>query len=110
MESRKPVILTLAISTFLNTVLWILAATLFPKDVPVAILHYSALIGVDFIGSSHQIYILPLIGFLVLLGNAVLGFMIRPASARSAWVLWASTVLIQAVLITSFYILWKLNR
>ncbi len=109
MEYSKPISLTIGFSAILNAALWVMSALLFPKDVPVAILHYSALIGVDFIGASHQIYILPLIGLCILIGNLILGFMIRPTSARSAWVLWGSTILVQSVLIVSFFILWKLN-
>lgn len=100
----------LGVSAALNALLWLSAAALFPKAVPVAILHYSVLGGVDFIGASHQIYILPLIGLLVLIGNIIVGLMVRQISIRSAWVLWASTILIQTVLIISFFILWKLNR
>lgn len=100
----------LAVSAAFNALLWVAAIWVFPRNTPVAILHYSAIVGVDFIGGSRQIYVLPLIGLAVLVGNTTLGYLIRPVSWRAAWLLWGATLLVQSVLVLAFSILWQLNR
>ncbi|MEK7556795.1 MAG: hypothetical protein AAB538_02345 [Patescibacteria group bacterium] len=102
--------LIFAASATLNALLWAAALWLFPKGDPATILHYSPIVGVDFIGSGRQIYILPLSGLLVLGGNATLALLVRKASARASAILWIALLIIQIILILSFIILWRLNR
>jgi len=105
-----PVITIFSLSAALNAALWILAFIAFPQQGPAAILHYNAIVGIDFIGAGTQIYILPVLGLIVLLGNGVLGLVVGSASTRARAVLWSSILVIQCILALSFGILWQLNR
>lgn len=101
--------IVIGVSLILLIVLWILALVSFPKDTPAAILHYSVGVGIDFIGESRQIFILPAIGSVVFLFNMVLWKLIQPASAQAAWTLLGATPLIQIILLTAYMLLWNLN-
>jgi hypothetical protein len=52
-----------------------------PVDFPI-ILHYNVYFGVDVIGDWWQIYFMPLIGLLILLVNAILGYLFYQQKER----------------------------
>lgn len=110
MKNRVYSLGIVGVSVVLNLLLWILSITIFPQDSPVAILHYNAIVGVDFIGGGHQIYILPLIGVIILVGNIVVGLVVQKTSDRSRWLLLLTSVFVQIILLVSFAILWRLNH
>lgn len=98
----------------LNLLLWIIVLATFPKDSPSAILHYTAGIGVDFIGEGWQIITLPAIGILLLVVNTVLARLVEGASQSEAsklafWVLWGSVPLFECILLVTYVILLTLN-
>lgn len=97
------------ISVVINLGLWVVAWRLFSPEESAATLHYSAVVGVDFIGESHHVYLLPLAGLLVLLGNAVLGWLIRRTSTRASVIVWIAMLVVQVILALSFVTLWRLN-
>jgi hypothetical protein len=99
----------LAVSVVLNITLWTLVLWLFPKDTPVVILHYSVGVGVDFIGQSRQIMVLPLIGTVILGANSILAWAVGRASDRAAWMFLGITPIIHILLIMAFIVLWRLN-
>lgn len=107
---RKPLVLILSSSLLLNAAVWLVAIFVFPRTGPAAILHYTVPIGVDFIGESRQIYVLPLIGLVIVAGNAALGWLIHRPSLRAAWVLWAALPGIQIILLAATILLWQFNR
>lgn len=106
----RPLPLVIAVSLALNLACWATAAFVFPQAGPAAILHYTVPLGVDFIGESRQIYVLPLIGTLILASNAALGWLIRRPSLRAAWVLWAALPGVQIILLAATLLLWQFNR
>ena len=66
-----------------------------PVDFPI-ILHYNVYFGVDLIGDWWQVYLLPLIGLLILLFNAVLGYIFYQKKERlAAHLLMLSTFIVQ---------------
>lgn len=97
-------------SAALNIILWGLAFFLFPHGSPATILHYTAVIGVDFIGGSRLIYVLPLLGAVIILMNSALGFAMENSSRRAAWILKSTTLSIQCILFLALIVLWQLNR
>jgi hypothetical protein len=99
----------LGASAIINVSLWLLARFLFPQETPAAILHYSAGTGIDFIGEGDQIVVLPLIGTIVWVGNSILGFTLMRASPTSAWLLWASTLVMECTLLLAFFLLLRIN-
>jgi len=52
-----------------------------PVDFPI-ILHYNVYFGVDVIGDWWQVYLMPLIGLLILLVNAILGYLFYQQKER----------------------------
>ncbi|OGY31015.1 MAG: hypothetical protein A3C02_02190 [Candidatus Andersenbacteria bacterium RIFCSPHIGHO2_02_FULL_45_11] len=92
-----------------NLVLWIIVLATFPKDSPTAILHYTAGIGVDFIGDGWQIVTLPGIGTLLLVVNIVLARFVEKTSPLAFWILWGSVPVLECVLLATYGILLTLN-
>lgn len=107
--THRPLLLIIALSAVLNIALWLLVFFLFPAS-DAAVLHYSIGIGIDFIGSARQVYLLPAIGLIVLFGNTLLGITIKNTDIRSAWLLWSIIPPVQLVLFGSFYLIWWINQ
>lgn len=105
----RPLVYILVISAILNVVLWAMVILLFPATEE-AVLHYSIGVGIDFIGASRQIYLLPVIGLIVLFGNTFLGLAIRRTDNRSAWLLWSVIPPVHFILLISYLLLWLVNR
>ncbi|HBE90378.1 MAG TPA: hypothetical protein DDW41_04185 [Candidatus Andersenbacteria bacterium] len=106
---RQPLVLIIALSITLNVTLWLLVFLLFPTS-DAAVLHYSIGIGIDFIGSTRQIYLLPAIGLIVLFGNTLLGITIKNTDIRSAWLLWSIIPPVHLILLGSFFLIWWINQ
>ncbi len=69
-------------SLAVNIANWIaIAFFIRPVDFPI-ILHYNVYFGVDVIGDWWQVYFMPLIGLLILLINAVLGYLFYQQKER----------------------------
>lgn len=96
-------------SVILNLLLWIFVLITFPKDSPTAILHYTAGVGVDFIGEGWQIITLPSIGTLLLVVNTILARLVEKTGRAAFWVLWGTTPFIQCMLLATYAILLTLN-
>lgn len=109
-SKKSPLGIILTISILLNIALWLQASLMFSHDNPAAILHYSIDVGIDFIGQGKQIIVLPLIGFLLLIGNTVLGVGLKRADIRSAYILWSAIPVIQLILQGAFILIWQVNQ
>jgi len=83
-------------SLILNVANWIFIAFFIrPVDFPI-ILHYNVYFGVDVIGSWWQMYFMPLIGLLILLVNAFLGYLFYQKKERiAAHLLMLATFVVQ---------------
>lgn len=82
---------------FLNLINWALILVYIrPVDFPI-ILHYNVYLGVDLIGGWWQVYLLPSIGVIILLGNTLLAFWLFVQQERIA-----SYILLLAALIIQF--------
>lgn len=105
----KAIIPLLGASLFINIVLWLLVLLVFPHNNPTAILHYSIDIGIDFIGASKQIIVLPVTGLIILFGNTALGAALWRTDAKTAWIFWSVIPSIQLILLGSFILIWQAN-
>lgn len=101
--------LVLVGSALLNALLWILVLTTFPKNDPSAILHYTAGVGIDFVGSPWQIFVLPSISTAILVMNALLAFFVRKANEVAFWVFLISIPILACMVIGTYVILLRLN-
>ena len=96
-------------SLALNSLLWVAVLVLFPKSSPTTILHYTAGVGIDFVGEGWQIVTLPAMGTLLIIVNVVLARLVLSASSYAFWVLWLAMPMLQVLLIVTYGILFGLN-
>lgn len=96
-------------SLVLNLLLWVIVLITFPKSSPNAILHYTAGVGIDFIGSGWQIITLPGIGAILMCVNIVLALYIKNTSIIAFWILWMSMPILQLLLLATYFILLGFN-
>jgi len=106
---NHPLSLIIGISILINALLWFLSIQFFPTDESV-VLHYSATIGIDFIGNSRQITTLPLIGLFIIIGNFILGILLRPIDLKTAWILWGIIPITQLMLLGAFSLIRLANQ
>jgi hypothetical protein len=100
----------LAVSLIANVSLWLLSVRIFPDSNSTAVLHYSSDFGIDFIGDSSHISVLPRLGTLLLIFNLLIGGAIFRVESRAAWTLWAINPFLQAVLLGALYLIWQINQ
>lgn len=108
--SSSPEKIIFSISALLNIVLWAIVLITFPKNSASAILHYTAGIGIDFIGQGWQIITLPSIGAILIAVNVILARYIKKASEKAFWILWLSMPFLQLLLLATYIMLLRLNR
>lgn len=96
-------------AALLNGILWVLTLSVFPYDSSATVLHYSQGIGIDMVGQGLNILVLPAGGLGLTLINAWLAWSVRHISKRAWWLLNLSIPLIQAILISAFVLLWRVN-
>lgn len=88
---------------------WWLALVAFPDNEPVAVLHYSYELGIDFVGQGKQIIALPIIGSILLVFNIFIGWWLYRIDRRAAWVIWVIIPLIEVIINASLWLLWRAN-
>lgn len=99
----------LAVAGGLNGALWLLGWFAFPIASPVAVLHYSPGVGIDFIGEGRQIMVLPLLGLGILIGNFLLAALVWRSSRRASFVLGGMVPAVQVVLLAAVWLLRRFN-
>ncbi|MFH1354260.1 MAG: hypothetical protein ABIH36_03135 [bacterium] len=107
---KTPLVIIFSINLALNILLWLLALFLFPHNNPSAVLHYNIDVGIDFIGESKQIVMLPIAGLLLLAGNSLLAAVLRSTNQRSALLLCYIIPILQLILIGAFILVWQANQ
>lgn len=109
LKGYKPETIVGVLSIALNIVLWIVVLVTFPKDSPSAILHYTAGVGIDFIGEGWQIITLPSIGILLIVVNILLARLVERVSKIGFWICISSMPILQVFLLATYGILLQLN-
>ena len=104
-----PNVIMFGLSALLNTATWFwLFWNIRPQEEPV-FLHYNILFGVDYIGPWWKMVFLPATGFVILLTNAVLGWLMYQKHAFFAHLANAASVLCQIFILISASLLVFLN-
>jgi len=104
-----PNLIMLSLSLFLNLAVWIwLLWQIKPIAEPI-FLHYNILFGVDLVGPWWKVLYLPIIGCVILLVNAILGWLLFGRDKFIAQFLNAVTVLCQMFLFIAAALLVFLN-
>ena len=107
--TKRVNLLLLSSSFLLNTATWVwLFWEIKPQKDPI-FLHYNILFGVDYIGPWWQIIFLPLTGLLILLLNALIGWLLYHKYPFISQILNAVSVLIQIYILIASALLIFLN-
>lgn len=106
----RPLVMLGIASVVLVVVLWVLSLTLFPRELPAAVLHYNVGVGIDFIGEGRQILVLPGIGTAILILDAGLAYVLRKTSYLAGAILMGAGLLSQVLLIAAFISILIMNR
>lgn len=109
LKGYKPPSVLVGVSIALNIFLWLVALITFPRQES-AILHYTAGLGIDSIGSSWQIVVLPSIGTIILLLNLVLARFVKEVSDSAYWMYIISIPVIEVLLLVTYFILLRFNQ
>ena len=100
----------LALGLSLNIALFIfLYFSVQQSNLPAA-LHYNVYWGVDYLGETSTLLILPLIGFLTLVFNSVLGFKFWPGNKDLAYYFNSLALTVQIFLAVAGVALYLINR
>jgi len=97
-----------SLSLLLNLINWFFLYFKFPlvKDIPAIPLHYNIYFGIDLIGPPIRIFILPLFGFLVVLVNLILSYIIYIKERLLSYFLVGGSILIEIfLLIASIFVI-----
>lgn len=106
---RWPAATLVTLSLVLNGIFWLVAILTFPREVPAAVLHYSVGVGIDFIGEGKQVLVLPGIGLAIIAVDGILAAITRGVMRLGMWILLASAILAQILLIIAYSNIYILN-
>lgn len=95
-------------SLFLNLAVWLLLyfrLFLLVKNLPSVPLHYNVYFGIDWIGSPITMFLLPLFGFLTILANLILSYIVYIKEKLWSYFLTSGTILIETfILLVSIFV------
>ncbi len=100
--------LIISISIFLFTLIF-LYFKIEPQVKPVA-LRYTIYFGISMIGPWYQVFIIPLIGFIIILINFITAYIIFIKSKILSYFLVIASSLIQLLLLISAILIYLLNK
>lgn len=104
-----PNLILLPLSLFLNIFVWVWLLWKIRPQVDPIFLHYNILFGVDYIGEWWRILFLPLTGLIILLLNAIIGWLMFRQEKFVAYLLNSITLICQIFLLLTSYFLIYLN-
>jgi len=106
---QKEVKSILVTSAIVNLTMWgYLYAYRIESDYPV-ILHYNLFFGVDFLGAYNMVFLLPFIGAIIFLLNALLGQFFFKIERLASYILTLNILIVQIFLMISSYLIIKTN-
>ncbi len=107
---QREVARVLFLSAVINLSMWAyLYANRIESDYPI-ILHYNLFLGVDLLGDYDMIYMLPAIGSILFVMNAMLGQFFYKIERLASYMLTFNILAIQSILMLSCYLLIQTNR
>ena len=109
MLKDRLIFVSLVLAVILNIILWLLLAGKFGFSSYRIPLHFNVVYGIDFLGSSRQIYEIPLAGLAVGLVNSFLAMQIYGREKLLAYFLTFSSLAVQIFLLAGAASLIVLN-
>lgn len=106
---QREVARTLFLSALINLAMWVyLYTNRVDSDYPI-ILHYNLFFGVDFRGSYTMVFLLPAVGVMLFLLNALLGQFFYKIERLVSYILTLNILIIQIFLMIASYLIIKTN-
>ncbi|MFA6896680.1 MAG: hypothetical protein WCQ96_00100 [Patescibacteria group bacterium] len=106
---KREIAQTLFLSAIINLSMWVyLYANRIESDYPV-ILHYNLFFGVDFLGDYGMVFLLPTVGAIIFLLNALLGQFFYKIERLASYILTLNILIVQAFLMLACYLIIRTN-
>ncbi|QQS59970.1 hypothetical protein IPN41_02460 [Candidatus Falkowbacteria bacterium] len=108
---RKTSYIYLGIALLINGLCWSLAI-ISKRSLgdSLAILHYNVIFGIDKIGSSSELYQLPLIGLILIIGNFLISvLLVRKREQAPGQLLLITAIIGNIILLIAMYLLYIIN-
>ncbi|OGE76921.1 MAG: hypothetical protein A3C85_01275 [Candidatus Doudnabacteria bacterium RIFCSPHIGHO2_02_FULL_48_21] len=109
MLKDRLIFVSVVFGIILNIILWLLLGGKFGWSAEKIPLHFNVVYGIDFLGSTRQVYEIPLTGIVLLVINSILAIKFYPRSKLFSYFLSFSALAMQAVLIVAATALIVLN-
>lgn len=110
MYRDKLVLVSLLGSAVINILLWVLLLSKFGYSQDRLPLHFNVVYGIDFVGSSRQVYQLPAAGLTIFFVNWLLTRSIYPRLKLFGYFLTTVALAVQVILLVAIMSLIFLNR
>lgn len=106
---QREIARTLFLSALINLLMWVyLYANRIESDYPV-ILHYNLFFGVDLLGNYNMSFVLPAVGAILFILNALLGQFFYKIERLASYILTLNILIIQIFLTIACYLIIKTN-
>lgn len=99
----------LAGATFIQILFWVYAAWQVRPQEGLLFLHYNIYFGVDLIGPWYQFYLLPVIGLVILIVNALFARLVYRRQRQIAYIVLSITIVYQFLLLLASYLIIQQN-
>lgn len=106
---HKATIQTLIVSGIINLITWLfLFAKRIDGNFPI-ILHYNLFFGVDSVGDYRKIFLLPTVGLVVFVLNAILGKSFFKIERLASYLIILNILIVEVFILLSSYLIIKAN-
>ncbi|MBU0707374.1 hypothetical protein KKG41_03305 [Patescibacteria group bacterium] len=99
------ILVGLIVALVIDALLWWLLYSNFNNQTEFVPLHYNIYFGIDLYGPWYQILLMPLSGFVFILINAVVSYMVYQRARLISYILIASLVLCEIVFLASGWLI-----
>lgn len=109
MSKDRLVFVSLVFGIVSNIILWALLAGKFGVSNERVVLHFNVVYGIDFLGSSRNVYELPAAGLVILAANTFLGGLVYEQQRLFSYFLFFGSFFIQIIILLSALAMIFLN-
>lgn len=109
MSKDRLIFVSLVFAIVFNIILWVLLAGKFGVNDERVALHFNVVYGIDFLGSSRNVYELPAAGLVILIVNTFLGGWVYERQKLFTYFLFFGSFFIQIIILMSAAALIFLN-
>lgn len=103
------ILVSLGGALLVNIILWIVVIGKFAGSKELLPLHFNIVYGIDFLGTSRQIYEVPLMGFVILVINFALGRIFFDSQKLLSYFLNFTSLFVEVILLVAVLALVAIN-